>query len=57
MDAPLSDVVKYMAEITGRNFILNDDLKGEVTIISHQPVSVAEAYEALLPWRWKGSPR
>ena len=48
VDAPLSDVVKYMAEITGRNFILNDDLKGEVTIISHQPVSVAEAYEAFL---------
>jgi len=48
VDAPLSDVVKYMAEITGRNFILNDDLKGEITIISHQPVSVAEAYEAFL---------
>jgi general secretion pathway protein D len=48
VDAPLSDVVKYMAEITGRNFILNDKLKGEVTIISHQPVSVSEAYEAFL---------
>jgi general secretion pathway protein D len=48
VDAPLSDVVKYMAEITGRNFILNDDLKGEVTIISHQAVSVPEAYEAFL---------
>ena len=48
VDAPLSDVVKYMAEITGRNFILTEDLKGTVTIISHQPVSVAEAYEAFL---------
>lgn len=47
-DSPLADVVKYMAEITCRNFILSDDLKGTVTIISHQQVSVAEAYEAFL---------
>lgn len=47
-DAPLVDVVKYMAEITCRNFILQDDLKGSITIISHQQVSVAEAYEGFL---------
>ncbi len=48
VDAPLLDVAKYMAEITCRNFILGDDLKGQVTIISHQTVSVGEAYEAFL---------
>lgn len=48
VDTPLSDVVKYMADITGRNFILTDDLKGKITIISHQPVTVGEAYEAFL---------
>jgi len=48
VDTPLTDVVKYMAEITGRNFIMTDELKGEITIISHQPVSVSEAYEAFL---------
>ncbi len=48
VDAPLMDVAKYMAEITCRNFILGEDLKGQVTIISHQQVSVAEAYEAFL---------
>jgi general secretion pathway protein D len=37
-----------MAEITGRNFILTDELSGKVTILSHQQVSVAEAYEAFL---------
>jgi len=47
-DTPLRDVVKYFAEITGRNFILTDDLKGEITIISHHPVTVGEAYEAFL---------
>ena len=44
----LTDVIKFFAEITGRNFILTDDIKGEVTIISHTPVTVAEAYEAFL---------
>jgi general secretion pathway protein D len=48
VDAPLMDVTKYMAEITCRNFILGDELKGQVTIISHQQVSVGEAYEAYL---------
>ena len=48
MDAPLMDVTKYMAEITCRNFILSDDLKGQITIISHLQVTVGEAYEAYL---------
>jgi general secretion pathway protein D len=47
-NAPLADVAKYMAQITCRNFILGEDLKGQVTIISHQQVSVGEAYEAFL---------
>ncbi len=47
-DTDLNDVVKYFAEITGRNFILTDDLKGEITIISHHKVTVGEAYEAFL---------
>ena len=48
VETPLSDVVKFMAQVTGRNFILTDDLKGEVTIISHKPVSVSAAYEAFI---------
>jgi general secretion pathway protein D len=47
-DTPILELVKYFADITGRNFILTDDLKGAVTIISHHPVTVAEAYEAFL---------
>lgn len=47
-ETSLNDVVKFFAEITGRNFILTDDLKGEITIISHHPVTVGEAYEAFL---------
>lgn len=48
VDTPLIDVVKYFAELTGRNFILEEDLKGQVTIISHRKVTVPEAYEAFL---------
>jgi general secretion pathway protein D len=48
VDADINDIIKYMAEITGRNFILGDKLSGSITIISHQQVSVAEAYEAFL---------
>ncbi len=48
VNTPITDLIKYFAEITGRNFLLTDDLKGEVTIISHKPVSVGEAYEAFL---------
>ncbi len=48
VDADINDIIKYMAEITGRNFILGDKLSGSITIISHQLVTVAEAYEAFL---------
>ncbi len=48
VDTPIVDLIKYFAEITGRNFLLTDDLKGNVTIISHKPVTVGEAYEAFL---------
>lgn len=48
VDTPIVDLIKYFAEITGRNFLLTDDLKGNVTIISHRPVTVGEAYEAFL---------
>ena len=48
VNKPIMDLIKYMAEITGRNFIPTDDIKGEITIISHKPVSVPAAYEAFL---------
>jgi len=48
VNKPIMDLIKYMAEITGRNFILSDNIKGEITIISHKPVSVPAAYEAFL---------
>jgi general secretion pathway protein D len=44
------DLVKFFAQITGKNFIISDEskLKQEVTIISHKKVSSRAAYEAFL---------
>lgn len=46
----LRQLAQNMAELTGRNFILGEDkdLRETVTIISHKPVTVGEAYEAFL---------
>lgn len=48
-EAPLHDILKFMACITRRNFILATNLKGKtITIISTSQVSVYEAYKAFL---------
>ena len=44
----LADVVKTMAAMTGRNFILDDQAKGEITIISPTKVTPKEAYDIFL---------
>ena len=41
----LMQLIKMMAQATGRNFILGNDIKGSVTVISHKPLTVPEAYE------------
>ncbi len=47
-DVDISDVVKAVAEITGKNFILDDRVRGKITIISPSPVTVEEAYQAFI---------
>ncbi len=44
----LMQLIKMMAQATGRNFILGNDIKGSVTVISHKSLTVPEAYEAFL---------
>ena len=43
-DVDLDVLVKFISEITGKNFILDDRVKGKVTIISPGKISVDEAY-------------
>ncbi|MFH1261913.1 MAG: type II secretion system secretin GspD [Pseudomonadota bacterium] len=47
-DVDISDVVKAISEITGKNFILDDHVRGKVTIISPNPVTIEEAYQAFI---------
>lgn len=44
-NADVAAVVRTMAEITGRNFLIDPRVKGNISIISTKPVSKAAAYE------------
>lgn len=47
-DVEIEDLVKTMAKLTGRNFMIDERVRGKVTIISPTPISVAEAYRVFL---------
>jgi general secretion pathway protein D len=40
-------IIKYMSELTGKNFIVNNSVKGTATVISPTKISVDEAYKVL----------
>ncbi len=44
-DADLPVVIKFMGELTGKNFLVSDQVKGRVTIISPKKITVREAYK------------
>src|SRR5262252_7258094 len=49
MNFPEVDIrvlIKFISEVTGRNFVLDERVKGNVTIIAPQKMSVDEAYAA-----------
>jgi len=37
--------IKFIADVTGRNFIVGDDVRGKVTVISPRKITVGEAYK------------
>ncbi|MGD8242604.1 MAG: type II secretion system secretin GspD [Desulfobacterales bacterium] len=43
-DVDIHLFIKFISEITGRNFVVDQRVKGKVTIISPSQISVAEAY-------------
>ena len=45
---PIQEVVETISEMTGKNFILPDNIRGNVTILSPQSVSPAAAYAAFI---------
>ena len=41
-------MISLMSELTGRNFLVDDKVRGRVTLIAPQPVTRAEAYQIFL---------
>jgi len=48
VNADIDAVVKAVAEITGRNFVLDPRVKGTINIVSARPVAKALVYPTLL---------
>ncbi len=48
VNADIEGVVKAMAEVTGKNFVLDPRVKGTVNIISAQPVPRDQVYDVFL---------
>ena len=47
-DAEIATVIGTIAEITGKNFIIDPRVKGKTTVISSRPMSKDEAYQVFL---------
>lgn len=47
-DADIATVIATVAEMTGKNFIVDPRVKGRVTIISSRPLDASEVYEVFL---------
>lgn len=47
-DADIMDIAKTLGKLTGKNFILDKDVKGKITIISNSPITVGDAWKAFL---------
>jgi general secretion pathway protein D len=47
-DADIMDIAKALGKLTGKNFILDKDVKGRVTVISNSPITVGDAWRAFL---------
>ncbi|MEO5830052.1 MAG: type II secretion system protein GspD, partial [Rhodanobacter sp.] len=48
VNADIDGVVKAMAQVTGKNFVLDPRVKGTVNIISAQPVPRTAVYDVFL---------
>ncbi len=47
-DVDISALISTVAEVTGRNFIVDPRVRAKVTVISHRPVSADELYRVFL---------
>src|SRR4029453_4742997 len=47
-DADLLQIISLMSELTGKNFLIAEKVKGKVTIVAPKPVTLEEAYQVFL---------
>ena len=47
-DVDILQMVTLMSELTGRNFLVDDKVRGRITLIAPQPVTRVEAYQIFL---------
>lgn len=47
-DADINTLITTVSEVTGKNFIVDDKVKGKVTVISSKPMSTAGVYQTFL---------
>lgn len=44
-DVDIRAFIKYISQITGKNFVVDEEIKGNVTVVSPQALSLDEAYK------------
>ena len=44
----ITDVIKAISELTGKNFIIDSTVRGKITILAPSKITVSEAYKAFL---------
>ncbi|MBX2989283.1 MAG: type II secretion system secretin GspD [Bdellovibrionaceae bacterium] len=44
----ITDIIKTISELTGKNFIIDPGVRGKITIVAPSKITVAEAYKAFL---------
>ncbi|MBU4484212.1 type II secretion system secretin GspD [bacterium] len=47
-DGDIKEIIKQISKATGKNFIIDDKIRGKVTIISERKMTKEEAYQAFL---------
>lgn len=47
-NAEIGDVIEAMSKLTGKNFIVDPQVRGKITILAPSQITVAEAYRAFL---------
>lgn len=47
-NADILDIAKTLGKLTGKNFIFDKDVKGNISIVSNSPITVGDAWRAFL---------